>query len=251
MQRYFEINANGHNIRCKLYCNDLHTIRRAIVFCHGFGGHKDNSAAEKFAERVLNKYKGVAIITFNWPCHGDDVKKKLRLEDCDTYLRLVISHVREKFGTEEIYCYATSFGGYLVLKYVAEHGNPFRKIALRCPAVNMYDILTTAIMTPDDMEMLRRGKERMIGFDRKIPVDLTFLEELQKNDIRSLDFLDYAEDIRILHGTADELVPFDAVSAFADDQLIEFISIERADHRFKDPIKMEIAIKSILELFAL
>ncbi|MBO5109961.1 MAG: alpha/beta fold hydrolase [Clostridia bacterium] len=251
MQRYFEINAEGHNVRCKLYYNDLRSIRRAVIFCHGFGGHKDNSAAEKFAERVLTKYKNVATVTFNWPCHGDDVKKKLRLADCDTYLRLVIAHVRESLGAESIYCYATSFGGYLALKYVKEHGNPFMKIALRCPAVNMYDVLTTAIMNEDDMVPLRKGKERMIGFDRKIPVDLPFLLELQENDVRAWDFLDYAEDIRILHGTADELVSFDEVQHFADEQLIEFVPVERADHRFKDPLKMELAMKSILDFYKL
>jgi len=251
VHKYFEINAEGHNIRCKLYYGDLRSIRRVVVFCHGFGGHKDNSAAEKFAERVLTKCKGVATVTFNWPCHGDDVKKKLRLEDCDVYLRLVIDHVLNRLGAKEIYCYATSFGGYLTLKYLAEHGNPFEKIVMRCPAVPMYEVLTGKIMTESDMALLSKGKERMIGFDRKIPVDLPFLEQLREHDIRKLDFLDHAESVRILHGTADELVPFEEVRAFADDQLIDFVPMEGADHRFKDPMKMEAAIKSILEFFDL
>ena len=101
------------------------------------------------------------------------------------------------------------------------------------------------------MVPLRKGKERMIGFDRKIPVDLPFLLELQENDVRAWDFLDYAEDIRILHGTADELVSFDEVQHFADEQLIEFVPVERADHRFKDPLKMELAMKSILDFYKL
>ena len=65
MQRYFEINENGHNIRCKLYYQDLQNIRRVVVFGHGFGGHKDNGAAAKFAERLLTKHKGCAMVTFN------------------------------------------------------------------------------------------------------------------------------------------------------------------------------------------
>ena len=74
MQRYFQINKKGHNIRCKLYYRDLHNVSRVVIFGHGFGGHKDNNAAEKFAERLLSKYKGAAMVTFDWPCHGDDVK---------------------------------------------------------------------------------------------------------------------------------------------------------------------------------
>ena len=159
LKRYFEINENGHNIRCKLYARELHDIHRVVIFCHGFGGHKDNAAAEKFAERMLSKQKGAAMITFNWPCHGDDVKKKLCLADCNAYLELVLSYARRQYQTEELYAYATSFGGYLTLKYIAEHGNPFRKIALRCPAVNMYDLLTKVIMTEEELAKLRERND--------------------------------------------------------------------------------------------
>lgn len=251
MFRYFEINESGHNIRCKIYYQNLNNLNRIVIFCHGFGGHKDNGAAEKFANRLISKYKGAALVTFNWPCHGDDVKKKLSLADCSTYLERVIGYMKGKYQTEELYCYATSFGGYLTLKYIAEHGNPFRKIALRCPAVNMYDLLTTKIMSPEQLEKIQGKKEILVGFDRKIPVGASFLEELRTHDIQTLDYLDFAEDMLILHGTADEIVPFATTYAFADNNLIEFSSIEGADHRFRDPNKMERAIKQILEFFAL
>lgn len=251
MHRYFEINEKGHNIRCKLYYQDLRNIRRLVIFGHGFGGHKDNGAAEKFAERMLSKYKGTAMVTFNWPSHGDDVKKKLCLEDCGTYLELVTGHVQQKYQPEALYAYATSFGGYLTLKYISEHGNSFRKIALRCPAVNMHDVITKAIVSPEDLAKLQKGKDIPVGFDRKITIGVPFLEELRTNDIQRLDFLDYAEDILILHGTADEIVPFDAAYAFAENNLIEFIPIEGGDHRFRDPNKMDQAIKLILDFYAL
>lgn len=251
MHRYFEINEGGHNIRCKLYCQEPRNIRKAVIFCHGFGGHKDNGAAEKFALKMLSKHKATAMITFNWPSHGDDVKKKLCLADCDTYLTMVIDHVREKLGAEELYCYATSFGGYLALKYISEHGNPFRKVALRCPAVNMHQVITNSIITPEDLEKLDKGKEIPVGFDRKILIGKPFLEELRENDITARDYLDYAEELYILHGTADEIVPREHSFAFADNNLIEFREVEGADHRFRDPKKMDLAIKYILEFFAL
>ena len=250
MHRYFEINESGHNIRCKLYYSDLKTIRRVVVFCHGFGGHKDNGAAEKFAERLVSKYKGAAMVTFNWPCHGDDVKKKLTLGDCFTYLNLVVEHVRSRFATEDITCYATSFGGYVTLRYLLERGNPFRRIVLRCPAVNMLDALMGSIMTADNREQLAKGKEVMVGFDRKAPVSPGFLEEIQACDIREKDFLDYAEDMLVIHGTADEIIPYAESYAFADNNLMEFVSVEGADHRFRDPKKMETAMKAMFEFLA-
>ena len=251
MHRYFEINGKGHNVRCKIYCQDLMNIDRVVIFGHGFGGHKDNGAAEKFAQRLISKYKKTALITFNWPSHGDDVKKKLNLEDCSAYLELVIDHTRKKYQTDKLYCYATSFGGYLVLKYIYEHGNPFRKMALRCPAVNMFHVLTSAIMSSEELEKLRKGKDIPVGFDRKILVGSSLIEELKKQDIQTWDFLEYAEDILIMHGTADEIVPFDAARAFAENNLIEFVEIEGADHRFRDMNKMEQAINEILRFFEL
>ena len=82
MHKYFEINGQGHNIRCKLYYQGSGAAKRTVIFCTGFAGHKDNRAAEGFAEKLLSKHKDVNMVVFNWPAHGDDVKKRLTLEDC-------------------------------------------------------------------------------------------------------------------------------------------------------------------------
>ena len=251
MHRYFEINENGHNIRCKIYCHNLKDIRRIVLFAHGFGGHKDNGAAEKFALRLVTKYKGSAMVTFDWPGHGEDVKKSFHLEDCMIYMRLVLEYIGQKYQTDEIYSYATSFGAYLTLKYISEHGNPFKKIVLRCPAVDVYDVMTTTIISPNDYERLKKGKEVLVGFDRKVMIGMSLLEEMKANDIRQLDFIDYAEDILIIHGTEDEIVAFDVVRDFAENNVIEFAPVEGADHRFRNERKMEIAIKTILDFYAL
>lgn len=251
MYKYFEINADGNNVRCKLYYKDKPHAEKAVVFCTGFAGHKDNNAANGFAEKLLSKHKDVIVAVFNWPAHGDDVKKKLELADCDTYLGLVIRELRTKFGVRELYAYSTSFGGYLVLKYISEHENPFRKIALRCPAVDMYDVLTRTIMQGDEYDRIMKGKDILIGFDRKITVTRKLLDDLQANDIRQRDYLDCAEDILILHGTADEVVPFDSGREFAENNLIEFIPVEKADHRFQNPVHMSLANKYVMQFFDL
>ena len=249
MYKYFEIHSPGINIRCKVYYEPNGTAETAVIFGTGFAGHKDNNAACKFAEKLLSKDKNAIVVVFNWPAHGDDIKKKLVLNDCSTYLEQVIRDTKERFGAEQLYAYATSFGGYLVLKYISEHGNPFRKIALRCPAVDMYDVLTATIMKHDEYDRIMKGKDVQVGFDRKIIVTRSFLEDLQANDIRKRDYLNNADDILILHGTADEVVPFHEGKAFAENQLIEFVSVEGADHRFQNPAHMSLATKKVLEFF--
>lgn len=250
MYKYFEINEQGHNVRCKIYCNEKVTPQKAVIFGTGFSGHKDNRAAEGFAQKALSKYKDLIVVVFNWPAHADDVKKKLVLADCGTYLDLVIHTVRTKYGVQELYAYATSFGGYLMLKYISEHENPFRKIALRCPAVDMYAVLSGTIMGTDAYEKVRKGKNVEVGFDRKITVTHAFLESLKANDLRERDFSAEAQNILILHGTADEVVPFESGRSFALQQGIRFIPVEGADHRFQNPVHMSAANQEVLRFFA-
>lgn len=249
--RYYEINERGSNVRCKIYFRDKPFAEKAVVFCTGFAGHKDNGAAHGFAEKLISKRKDVCVVVFNWPAHGDDVKKKLSLNDCMTYLDLVIEDLPVRCGVRDLYCYATSFGGYLVLKYISEHADPFLRIALRCPAVDMYDVLTKAIMKSDDWDRLQKGKDVQTGFDRKITVTRAFLDELKENDLRERDFLEKSERILILQGTADEVVPYESSRRFADDNLIEFIPVDKADHRFQNPNHMSLANKCVMQFFDL
>lgn len=114
----------------------------------------------------------------------------------------------------------------------------------------MYSVLTKTIMKNDEMDRLKKGKEVPVGFDHKIMVSQSILDELQKYDIREYDYLEYAENLLILHGTKDEVVPFEDSNTFADNNLIEFKSVENADHRFQNQKQMDEAIKQIQIFFS-
>ena len=240
--KYHTINENGCSIRCKLFCDDWRDVRRAVLYAHGFGGHKETRAAVRFSEAALSKQKGTLVMAFDWPCHGEDARKKLKLADCSEYLGICTEYLSGLVGEENVYANATSFGAYLLLRYLQESGNPFRRITLRSPAVIMYQVLTQNIMNDDNHRDISRGKETLVGFDRKIRIGADFLRELEENDITKQDFTAFSEDILIVHGMKDEIVPVDAVRAFAEENLIEFVPVEKADHRFIDPNKMSEAV---------
>lgn len=243
----FSINEAPYNLRCLLYSGDGET-RRAVVCCHGFAGHKGARAAARFAEYMLPKYKDMAVLCFDWPCHGEDVRKKLCLADCLKYLEAVIRYAKETLQAEEIDCYATSFGAYLALLYSAENGYPFRLTALRSPAVNMYGVLSS-MLTEDDFAQLKRGRDVLVGFDRKIAVGNAFLEELKANDISKADFSGAADSVLILHGENDEVVPCGDSEEFAKRNGMDFIPFPKADHRFSDPKLMTEAIQYVEAFF--
>lgn len=248
--KYFQINEAGNSIHCKIYYHDLHAVNRVVICLHGFSGHMDNKAVERFSDYVLKKHRDVAVLIYNAPCHGNDVKKKLLLNDCMTYLSMVTAYAAKRFQTDELYIYANSFGGYQVLKYISDNGMPYRKIALRCPAVNMYEVISDTIMAADEKKALEKNKPVLVGFDRKIKITRRFTEDLREADITARDFRAFADDILIIHGTKDEIVPFDVVKTFANRNGITFVPVENADHRFVDPMKMDAAIKAITEFIA-
>ena len=175
-------------------------------------------------------------------CHGvlygEDVKPRFTLADCDTYLTAVLEYARERFAPESISFNGTSFGGYAVLKYMHEHGSPFDSVVLRCPAVNLHEIFTDLYLTENDLDKLRRGKDAVVGFEKKFKINRQFLDSLAENDIMQYDFSAFADSMLIMHGTRDETVPIDAVRRFAEKNDLMLIEINGADHMFKDPARM-------------
>lgn len=248
MEKRFEINEQGFSIRCKLfYEKEWQQIENVVIVLHGFGSSKDLKSNTKFGERLSSKYKGYAALAFDFPCHGDDARKKLSVEESITYLQLVINYAKTSLNAKNLYAYGTSFGGYLTLKYLAEKGNPFRKIALRAPAVQIYHSLMNRL-SEEERQKLAKGREILWGFDRQMKISQAFFDEL--TDITQNDYLDYAEQMLILHGTEDEMVSLSTSQQFADNNVIELIPIEGADHAFSNPKLMDIAIGKIVEFFA-
>ena len=47
MEKYFDINEAGCSVRCKLYADDPRAVRHAVIYGHGFSGHKDTRAAAR------------------------------------------------------------------------------------------------------------------------------------------------------------------------------------------------------------
>ena len=61
MQKYYEINENGSNIRCKLYYGSRPEAGRAVIFLPGFSGQRDNRTAARLAEKMLSKHRDTLL----------------------------------------------------------------------------------------------------------------------------------------------------------------------------------------------
>ncbi|MBQ0001250.1 MAG: alpha/beta hydrolase [Clostridiales bacterium] len=250
MNKYFDINVQGYSIRCKLYYNkDLHNHTDVVIATYGFGGNKDNKAIEKFADRITTKYKGYVVVTFDWPCHGMDARNQLIADECMLYMDMVVNYCREELKAERIYNYSSSFGAYITLRYIQEKGsNPFDRTAFRCAAIKMYDALAQGI-SEDDWNKLNKGKEILRGHERKIKVTKEFLDDIREHDVAAYDYMEYADDIIMIHGTKDEAVPISVAEEFSENNIIELYPVQNADHPFSNPDYMDFAIQKMIEFF--
>jgi alpha/beta superfamily hydrolase len=107
----------------------------------------------------------------------------------------------------------------------------------------------TSRITDDDWAVLNKGREILRGYDRKIKISLEFLDDLKINDVSTYDFLDYADQILMIHGTKDEMAPIETTRIFSENNIIELIEVENADHPFSNPQYMDFAIQKIQEFF--
>ena len=249
MEKYFDINKTGRSIKCKLYCNNIRDIGRVVIGCHGFCGSKDSAFNKAFSAKLLSKDRRAAVLCFDWPCHGGDVKKKITLDICEKYLHDVIDCARDVLEAENLFCIANSFGGYMTLVYIHHNGSPFQRVALRAPAIPMHSIMKRSLLTAEDLEALERGKDVPAGFERKINITSGFLAELEENDVSCWDYSDYMDNIMILHGSKDETVSPDGPQAFANENAMKYVLVEKADHQFKNPQLSALAIADIIKFF--
>ena len=248
-EKRIDINEDGASVRCRVMtAGDGRSFEKAVIVTHGYGSSKDVANITRFAEKYLAKNGDGAVLAFDLPCHGADGRKKLELPDCMLYMSLAVKYAKEALGAKELFNYSVSFGGYLTLKYIAEIENPFRRIALRAPGIHMHDLMLKNVRE-EDRDKLEKGKDVQIGFERKMKVDRSLFEDLAKSNVTKYEYFDWADSMIVIHGTADEKVPVEDSRQFCENNVIEFVPVEGADHAFRNPKMMDAAIHTIIEWF--
>ncbi|MDO4983188.1 MAG: alpha/beta fold hydrolase [Eubacteriales bacterium] len=244
--QYRIIRKNSQTLNALLYSSNEPHIKYAVVAVHGYAGHKEGSAIQKLAERIMEREPASAVLSFDLPGHGSDTEM-LSAERCDAYISAAAEFMRERYPDACLILSGTSFGGYLSLKYTDEHPGVFDKTVLRCPAVRMGDTLKEKILSADDLRTLREGGTVENGFDMKVTLCQSFLDELDNNRVNVRDYTDKSGRMLIVQGTADELVDCEDVKRFAAKNGIPLILSEGADHRFLVGDTMAVTIEDCID----
>ena len=229
----------------------------ALLCLHGFAGDKYSTVIEAVAKDRCRA--GFRCVTFDWPGHGDSTadSSMLTIENCLADLDAVVKHLRPAAAAvpsgstpAPLFCFATSFGGYLAMLDYRRHPEHFDRILLRSPALRMGKVLRS-FLDEDHMRRFRDGEALNFGFDRPLFLHYDFLSDLETPDHDA--FLPLAgigrSPIAIIHGDADDVVPVTDSLRFAEDNHLPIRIVKGADHRYKKPGELEQIIEFAAEIF--
>lgn len=221
-----------------------------IIAMHGFAGDR-KSGCISLLENAANKM-GIGLIKFDWPAHGESEVNgdKLSVSNCLTDLCSMVNHIKKRFPLARLAAFSTSFGGYLTLLYNYYNRSVFEHIILRSPAIGMYNILIGKILDGAAKEELAKNKSFAFGFERLMQVRASFLDELKNNDIVKLYGDMPLDNISIIHGTKDDIVPFGDSKAFSDIHKCRLYPIDGADHRYKKPGELDRVIEAASDILS-
>ncbi len=222
--------------------------QRAIVLClHGLAGDKNSSVICRLSQ--VMREENIGTFTFDWPAHGNspESERYFTTAYCQEYIRAAVSFLKDKYGSLPLYCFATSFGGYMAMLYHLNHPDTFDKIFLRSPALNIADTLT-GFMNENQMTDVMNGKELDFGFDRPLLLTKAHYDDIKAHDIYSSAPL-YPEKIFIIHGELDDVVPVRDSQLYAEKNGIKLYVLAGADHRYKNPGDVEAVMKKAKRWF--
>ena len=249
--------ADMHGAAAKESSGPLPTL----LCLHGFAGDKYSTVIEAVAKDRCRA--GFRCVTFDWPGHGDSTadSSMLTIENCLADLGAVVKHLRQAAAavpsgstSAPLFCFATSFGGYLAMLDYRRHPKHFDRILLRSPALRMGKVLRS-FLDEDHMRRFQGGEALNFGFDRPLFLHDDFLSDLETPDHDAFLTLDgigcgpASAPVAIIHGDADDVVPVTDSLRFAEDNHLPIRIVKGADHRYKKPGELEQIIDFAAEIF--
>jgi pimeloyl-ACP methyl ester carboxylesterase len=232
-------NINGHE---KIVC----------IIVHGFGSSKTSVTAKMMLEELPPL--GIGAIAFDLPAHGDSGVdgEFLRLDNCLMDLADVEAFAHILAPEAEIVYFASSFGAYVTLIYLAGGKQIGRRAFLRSAAVSMPRIINQEI-TPEQKLCLETKGEVLLdkekyGHARQLKITQMFLDDLKHHDVFSLWHDSFAE-LCMIHGESDQTTPLSDTQAFSKMFHVPLILIPDGDHQLSVSGAPEKVLKQAAKFF--
>jgi uncharacterized protein len=237
-------NSNGSKL-CGILSSpkdDNSTSTPIIILAHGFSTNKNSTSIVALSEN-LNR-KEIATFRFDFYGHGEsegkfeDITVSEGVDDILSAVKFLKAQGYSKIGLM-----GSSFGGICSILAASKSKDIF-VLALKSPVSNFVEVQKLGLSEKEILDWKNDGT-RIYCPKRKLNLDYTFYEDIQK-----LDVYLHAKKIEIptiiVHGDKDEIVPiqqsYELVKSIETSKL--FI-IKDADHRYSDKQSFDAVIRII------
>ena len=240
-REYLLYGESGYNVSCLEW--PCETAQAILLCLHGFAGDKKSSVIKALGEKLSPQ--SVLTVTFDWPGHGSSPADSsyLSVENCISDLNAVIGSLKKtaEYSSIPIYLFATSFGGFIGLNYIARYPFVFSKVVLRSPALNMPETFLS-LCTDEEIKLMKSGDLINKSHEYDLPVGLKFYDDLCQHRLQAGTFPSGIPGLIIQGDTDDVVDPRDSVE-YAEKNGLSLHMIRGADHRYKKPGELEEIVK--------
>jgi len=197
---------------------------------------------------------GLGVIAFDLPAHGESGVDGdyLRLANCLADLAAVEARARELAPEAEIVYFASSFGAYITLIYLAGKKQVNSRAFLRSAAVSMPRIFISRFSQEELDDLEKTGAlvldSAKFSYSRDIKLTRGFFDDLRQNDVFDIWREEYAS-LSMVHGEDDLSVPLGDARAFAEKFHTPLAVIPGGDHQLSIPGAPERVLELALEFF--
>lgn len=203
-----QLNTYEMNYNISLPENDM---KGMVLGIHGFGSSGRGKTLMQLGSEL--RLQGYGLLTFDLPSHGINKSNVLSsLDECIEAVDNAVSYAKS-FG-KPLSVFATSFGAYLTLLYMAKNKYEFERIVLRAPAVYMDEVFCGLL---DERAYSKDSDVWQMGHDDyPIFVEKQFLSQLEKNRLENFDFPSCAT--LVIQGQQDNVVDWKKNAVFFDNK---------------------------------
>ena len=247
-----EFISDGRDYAVPYLCKITGHEKIVCLVVHGFSSSKQSTMTSRMLDELPSV--GIGAIAFDFPAHGESKVdgEHLRIDNCLADLKSAEDKARELAPKAEIVYFASSFGAYITLIYLAGCNKTGNRAFLRSAAVNMPELMQQRMTQEQKVSLETSGEftrdKEEYGYIRDIKLTRCFFEDLECNDVFKLWRKDCAE-LHMVHGEADQTVPLSDVKSFAELFSVPLHVVPDGDHQLSTPGAPEQVAKLAKEFF--
>lgn len=227
MKKHFEIKISNDYMRGYVHLPKT-SNNKIIIFVNGYQTSLSNG--NKVQDYMSNKLADANFTVYRFDAIGygesDGDFEKTFPTTIKNNLIILINKIHDEFSEKEIILVGTSMGGMIVNSIIQENEFSFvNKSILMCPALDFYNIYQSeTFVNRDVMPMQIKDYESYRS---------NFINDLKNYFWSKSDSNHFNGETLIIHGNKDEVVNYNSVKEYAQNNNIQYVEIDNADHTFK------------------